>query len=230
MKEYIRIIALAAFCAAPAAAQLTTSGPVASVDNIPPAPVANLQALATAGDEPSVLLTWTLSTEDARSFTTFGAQVVPTGDVHGYRVYRADFFLPVDDSGEVVLGWFTREGGRVDFDDFFLLADRFGTSDAEADFELFFDIVPNGQIDVDDFLRFADDFGKAVTQEEQGSEKLIATLGPGISEFIDDDVVSGASYVYDVRAFDGDNETGVIAPFASNEDIARTAMLVSADQ
>ena len=229
MKEYIRIVALAAFCAAPATAQLTTSGPVAAVDNIPPAPVTNLQAFGTAGDDPSVLLSWTLSIDDARSFTTFGGQVVPTGDVHGYRVYRTEFCPPVDDSGEVVLGWFTREGNRVDFDDFFLLADRIGTSNADADFELFFDIVPNGQIDVDDFLRFADDFGKAVTQE-QGSEMLIATLGPSVSEFVDDSVVSGASYVYDVRSFDGDNETGVVAAFGSNEDIARTAMTVSADQ
>ena len=202
MKKYIRIVALAVFCAAPATAQLTTSESVASVDNIPPSPVTDLQA--TANDAPSVSLAWTLSADDARSFTTFGGQVVPTGDVHGYRVYRTAYFPPVDDSGEIVLGWFTREGDRVDFDDFFLLADRFGSSDADADFELFFDIVPNGQVDVDDFLRFADDFGKAVTQE-QGSEMLIATLGPGISEFVDNDVVSGASYVYDVRAFDGVN-------------------------
>ena len=220
MKEYIRIVALTAFCAVPAAAQLTTSaGPVASVDNIPPAPVTSLQA--TTGDDASVSLSWTLSTDDARSFTTFGDQVVPTGDVHGYRVYRTDFFPPVDDNGEAVLGWFTREGDKVDFADFFLLADRFGSSDADEDFELFFDIVPNGQIDVDDFLRFADDFGKAVTQEH-GPEELIATLGPGVSEFVDSDVVSGASYVYDIKAFDGDNETGVVAPFASNEDLART--------
>ncbi|MCE2448800.1 MAG: hypothetical protein J4F35_10575 [Candidatus Latescibacteria bacterium] len=219
MKEYIRIIALAAFCAAPAS--------VASVDNIPPAPVTNLQA--TASDDSFVSLSWTLSADDARSFTTFGGQVVPTGDVHGYRVYRTDYFPPVDDSGAIVLGWFTREGSRVDFDDFFLLADRFGSSDADGDFELFFDIVPNGQIDVDDFLRFADDFGKDVTQE-QSSERLVATLGSGVSEFVDNDVVSGASYVYDVRAFDGDNETGVVAPFASNEDIARMAMAVGVDQ
>ena len=227
MKGYIRIVALAAFCAAPAAAQLTTSEPVASVDNIPPAPVTNLQA--TASDAPSVSLSWTLSADDARSFTTFRGQVVPTGDVHGYRVYRTDYFPPVDDSGEIVLGWFTREGDKVDFDDFFLLADRFDSSDADGDFELFFDIVPNGQIDVDDFLRFADDFGKAVTQE-QGSERLVATLGPGVSEFVDGEVTSGASYIYDVRAFDGDNETGVVAPFASNEDIARMSMAVGVDQ
>ena len=92
MKEYIRVVVLATFCAVPAAAQLTTSGPVASVDNIPPAPVTDLQAIS--GDGSSVSLSWTLSTDDARSFTTFGAQVVPTGDVHGYRVYRTDFFPP----------------------------------------------------------------------------------------------------------------------------------------
>ena len=227
MKEYIRIVVLVAFCAVPAAAQLTISEPVAAIDNIPPAPVTNLQA--TTSDDLSVSLSWTLSTDDARSFTTFGDQVVPTGDVHGYRVYRTDFFPPVDDSGEIVLGWFTREGDRVDYDDFFLLADRFGSSDVDADFELFFDIVPNGQIDVDDFLRFADDFGKSVTQE-QGSEELIATLEPGISEYVDDDVSSGAAYVYDVRAFDGDNETGVVVRFASNEDIARMAIAVGVGQ
>ena len=227
MKEYIRIVVLAAFCAVPAAAQLTTSEPVAAVDDIEPAPVTNLQA--TVGDDLSVSLSWTLSTDDARSFTTFGSQVVPAGDVHGYRVYRTDFFPPVDDSGEVVLGWFTREGDKVDFDDFFLLADRFNTSDADGDFELFFDIVPDGRIDIDDFLRFADDFGKAVTQEH-GTEELIATLGSGVSEFVDDNVVSGASYIYDVRAFDGDNEAGVVAPFASNEDLARTALAVGGDQ
>lgn len=227
MKGYIRIVALAAFCAVPAAAQLTTSEPVASVDNIPPAPVTNL--FAAGGPAPSIALSWMLSADDARSFTTFGGQVVPTGDIHGYRVYRTEYFPPVDDSGEIVLGWFTREGNKVDFDDFFLLADRFGSSDADGDFEWFFDIVPNGQIDVDDFLRFADDFGKAVTQEH-GTEELVATLGSGVSEFVDDDVVIGAYYLYDVRAFDGDNETGVVAPFASNEDLARIAMAAGADQ
>ena len=230
MKEYIRVVVLAAFCAVPAAAQLTISEPVAAIDNIPPAPVTNLQA--TTDDDSSVSLTWTLSTDDARSFTTFGDQVVPTGDVHGYRVYRTDFFPPVDDSGEIVFGWFTREGDKVDFDDFFLLADHYGTSvdNNGSDFRWFFDIAePYGQIGVDDFLRFADDFGKSVTQE-QGSEKLIATLGPGISEFVDDDVSSGASYVYDVRAFDGDNETGVVVHFASNEDIARMAIAVGVGQ
>ena len=72
------------------------SGPVRSVDNIPPAPVTELRALNT-GDE--VLVTWTQSVDDAVSFTpaptasvtstaTFGDAIVPRGGVNGYRVYR----------------------------------------------------------------------------------------------------------------------------------------------
>ena len=61
------------------------SGPVRSVDNIPPAPVTELRALNT-GDE--VLVTWTQSVDDAVSFTPFGDAVVPRGGVNGYRVYR----------------------------------------------------------------------------------------------------------------------------------------------
>ena len=89
MKKAILFVALAAFGAVPVTAQLVTSDAVAAIDNIPPAPVTDLQALlATEGNVRSVALTWTLSVDDARSFTTFGNQVVPTGDVRGYRVYR----------------------------------------------------------------------------------------------------------------------------------------------
>ena len=69
------IVALLVFGVHMVDAQLTVySEPVAAVDNIPPAPVTNLQALvAMDSGERSVGLTWTLS-----------------GDVRGYRVYRID--------------------------------------------------------------------------------------------------------------------------------------------
>ena len=74
-------------------AQLTVySEPVAAVDNIPPAPVADLQALVAmdAGGR-SVELTWSLSSDDALSFqASVGGTVVLLGDVRGYRVYRTD--------------------------------------------------------------------------------------------------------------------------------------------
>ena len=74
-------------------AQLTVySEPVAAVDNIPPAPVADLQALVAmdAGGR-SVELTWSLSSDDALSFQAFvGGTVVLSGDLRGYRVYRTD--------------------------------------------------------------------------------------------------------------------------------------------
>ena len=51
---------------------------------------------------------------------------------------------------------------NVDFDDFFLFADHFGTAQGETGYDARFDIVPNGRIDFGDFFRFADDFGKVV--------------------------------------------------------------------
>lgn len=66
-------------------AQLVISDPAKSVDNIPPAPVAALEALYT-GD--AVLLTWSLSADDAVSYTTYGDAIVPRGGVQGYYVYR----------------------------------------------------------------------------------------------------------------------------------------------
>ena len=69
---------------------------------------------------------------------------------------------PLDRNGDPILGWFTREGDQVDFDDFFLFADHFGTEQGQPGYDARFDIVANGRIDFGDFFRFADDFGKVV--------------------------------------------------------------------
>ena len=69
-----------------AAGQLVTSDPARSVDNIPPAPVMALEALYT-GD--AVLVTWSLSQDDAISYSPYGDVMVPRGGVQGYRIYRA---------------------------------------------------------------------------------------------------------------------------------------------
>jgi hypothetical protein len=44
--------------------------------------------------------------------------------------------------------------GRVDFDDFFLLADQFGAARAALD------MTGDGVVDLDDFFRFSDEFGR----------------------------------------------------------------------
>ena len=151
LKKLTILVALAVFCAAPATAQLATSDAVAAIDNIPPAPVTDLQALlASGGETRTVALTWALSVDDSRSFTTFGDQVVPTGDVRGYRVYR---------------------------------------------------------------------------QHEGGTDDLIATLSPGTSEYIDNNVVEGASYIYSVRPFDADNETDLGVVAGSDGDLARIVLV-----
>ena len=69
---------------------------------------------------------------------------------------------PVDASGDSIVGWFTREGTTVDFDDFFLFADHFGETPEDAAWDAQFDIIEDEAIDFDDFFRFADDFGKVV--------------------------------------------------------------------
>ena len=154
MKKVILLAALTACGAVPVTAQVVTSDAVAAIDNIPPAPVTDLQALlATEGDVRSVALTWTLSVDDVRSFTTFGNQVVPAGDVRGYRVYR---------------------------------------------------------------------------QHSEGVEGLIATLSPGVSEFVDDSVVEGASYIYSVRSFDQDNESDLDVVAGSAGDLARIVLVSGA--
>lgn len=73
---------------------------------------------------------------------------------------------PIGVDGRPILGWFTREGISVGFDDFFLFADHFGLSEGAAAYDPIFDLIVNGTIDFEDFFRFADDFGKVVTNAD----------------------------------------------------------------
>jgi hypothetical protein len=50
----------------------------------------------------------------------------------------------------------------VGFDDFFIFADFFGLTAADAAFDPAFDLNPNNRIDLDDFFVFADYFGRGV--------------------------------------------------------------------
>ena len=103
-----------------------------------------------------------LKTEVAAGTNAFD----PIGGVLAIEDESSSVLIPVSDpldpDGNVILGWFTREGDTVDFDDFFLFADNFGKSEDDAGFDPVFDIVPNGAVDFEDFFRFADDFGKTV--------------------------------------------------------------------
>ncbi len=157
LKKMLWVSAVTALWIGAAGAQLTTTAnPVGAVDNIPPAPVTNLQALVASGaDARNVALTWTLSVDDARSFTSFGGVIVPTGDVRGYRVYR---------------------------------------------------------------------------QGADGVDLLLATLRPGVAEYIDNAVVDGLSYIYSVRPFDLDNESDIDAVAGSAADLARIVLVGGASE
>ena len=55
-----------------------------------------------------------------------------------------------------------------------------------------------------------------------GEPAMIGSTAPGVTEFTDQDITEGGVYVYDVRAFDSDNEAVLDIEPGSAEDIART--------
>ena len=67
-----------------------------------------------------------------------------------------------DQDGKLVYGLFGVDN-RVDFDDFFILADRFGQDATAKTFDPAFDLNPNNKIDLDDFFIFVDNFGRSIT-------------------------------------------------------------------
>ncbi|MBI2504702.1 MAG: T9SS type A sorting domain-containing protein [Candidatus Latescibacteria bacterium] len=76
-----------------------------------------------------------------------------------------------DRAGAVVLGLFGMDN-KVGFDDFFVLADRFGLTAGDEGFDPAFDLRPDNRIDFDDFFVFADNFGKAI----EGAAKVLPVL------------------------------------------------------
>lgn len=76
----------------------------------------------------------------------------------------------LDPNGDPVVGWFTRGGSTVGFNDFFAFADRFGASDGEPLYDPLYDIDPelaDGVIGFGDFFKFADDFGKTIANADE---------------------------------------------------------------
>ena len=63
-------------------------------------------------------------------------------------------------------------------------------------------------------------------QSGGGEEALIATVGPGVAEYVDRAVESSISYIYTIRPFDQDNETDPQIESGSGEDLARIARAI----
>lgn len=85
--------------------------------------------------------------------------------------------LPEDADGNIIYGWFSRQGESVGFDDFFLFADNFGLTDGtDEEFDPLYDIFPpeepDGTIGFDDFFLFADQFGLDVANAAEIQEAL----------------------------------------------------------
>ena len=71
-----------------------------------------------------------------------------------------------DASGNFVMGLFGADNS-VGFDDFFIFADFFGQTAADAAFDPAFDLSPNNRVDLDDFFVFADYFGRNVASSSR---------------------------------------------------------------
>jgi hypothetical protein len=119
--------------------------------------------------------------------TSFVDAMVFNGERYTYKVsaYDEDNTAPAsvertamairnrvfDRAGAVVLGLFGVDN-KVGFDDFFVLADRFGLTAGDEGFDSAFDLRPDNRIDFDDFFVFADNFGKGI----EGSAKTVPVL------------------------------------------------------
>ncbi|MEW6751835.1 MAG: PQQ-binding-like beta-propeller repeat protein [Candidatus Latescibacterota bacterium] len=88
------------------------------------------------------------------------AVILPGSAQDRERTLVVSLGVPVDASGEPVLGLFG-EDLVVDFEDFFLFADHFGTGSGDAGFEAPYDLDGSGLVDFDDFFIFVDYFGRA---------------------------------------------------------------------
>lgn len=86
--------------------------------------------------------------------------IVPGSAADEARTVRLGRALPLDADGEPVLGLFSDEDLLVDFNDFFLFADKFGTRQDGAGFDPRFDLDGDGEVGFNDFFIFADNFGR----------------------------------------------------------------------
>lgn len=111
----------------------------------------------------------TLAGGDPQAFAELGPV---TGLVDESATEIVRLVRPRDANGIEIVGWFTRQGNKVGFDDFFLFADNFGLSEGNEGFDALFDIVPNKIVDFDDFFLFADDFGKVVVNADEVRAQL----------------------------------------------------------
>ena len=109
----------------------------------------------------------------------------------------------VDSEGRAIFGLFGADD-RVGFDDFFILADFFGLTAADAGFDPAFDLAPNAAIDFDDFFVFADNFGRS-TAAAGKRVPMFAGLNADARLYLDARTALpnvGEDFVLDVRLAD----------------------------
>ena len=88
-----------------------------------------------------------------------------TDGTYSYKVYANDTAgnMGVSETRVVIVNISTKgdfdDDGDVDWDDFLMFADAYGSSDGDANYDVLADFDSDGDVDWDDFLMFADIYG-----------------------------------------------------------------------
>ena len=111
--------------------------------------------------------------------------------------------LVLDSDGNAIYGLFGADN-RIGFDDFFIFADNFGLTAADAGFDPAFDLAPSEAIDFDDFFVFADNFGRSIAAAGK-RVPMLAGLNTDARMYLDARTALpnvGEDFVLDVRLAD----------------------------
>ena len=107
------------------------------------------------------------------------------------------------------------EGRRVvDFDDFFLFAERYGTSKGDGKYDSGFDLTRDGRVDLEDFFKFTEYFGQKPKPLEETWDELSDALtkdlkwtdGRTVGEWVPSGDLKAADF-YKLRLTSGDGLT-----------------------
>lgn len=82
-----------------------------------------------------------------------------------------------DASGAMVLGLITLDDAKVDFNDFFALAEAFGSRKDAANFNPLADLNEDGAVDFNDFFIFAENFGKVTVDAPAAAKRSGKPVG-----------------------------------------------------
>jgi PKD repeat protein len=160
--------------------------------------------------------------------TSYRDQTGKPGETYYYRITAVDRTVPANESpASAEVQFLSRRNrgdfqgdGRVGFEDFFLMVERFGSRRGAAEFQTTYDLDDDGQIGLQDFFLFVDLFG---TRYQAARPLATEASGPVFEPALIASPVaaSGGEYVVAVRTRPAEGIQGYGLGFAYEADRAR---------